>query len=246
MTADQSQQLKSGRPACDFSPQAAHPLAPHAAPDGLEPGAGRRRGRAHGRHRPRLRPPRTGFRVCRAWDRRVVAPAAALGQAAACLAAHGPRTPGSCAPLRGCSASASWGSSLGPVFGGWRGRRRGAGGLQPDELAHPARRRRWLCSSCYTCGRAKRLRSRDVHGRRQALQFSALALAAVAIGPAQQLSERDGSPRRIAALHRLAGGRQLRGQRFPHEQLGSGSAPPARPGYMDGSASAGPSPGRSR
>jgi DMSO/TMAO reductase YedYZ molybdopterin-dependent catalytic subunit len=64
--------------------------------------------------------------------------------------------------------------------------------------------------------RAKRLRSRDVRGRRQALQFGALALAAVALWPAQQLTER------VAALpgarRRFTGSREVAsfdGNAFP-------------------------------
>ncbi len=64
--------------------------------------------------------------------------------------------------------------------------------------------------------RAKRLRARDVHGRRQALQFSALALAAVAIWPAQQLSERVMAL--PGALRRFTGSREaasFAGNTFP-------------------------------
>jgi hypothetical protein len=56
--------------------------------------------------------------------------------------------------------------------------------------------------------RAKRLRKRDIAGRRQVLSFSALLLAGVALWPGQQLAERvlnlPGARRRFTGSHEMA------------------------------------------
>src|SRR6266702_2937436 len=79
--------------------------------------------------------------------------------------------------------------------------------------------------------RAKRLRKRDIAGRRQALYFSAApgrrgALARTAAHPTYLESAW-----RQTALHRLARDGQLRRERLPHHKLGCRSA--ASPGCAD-------------